>query len=60
MSCLDKLTCAMQTVLPVELVGGSCGLRSLELEKSQARMGNEAGARSVAMNEWQSDSKQRS
>ena len=58
MSCLDKLTCAMQT--PVELVGGSCGLRSLKLEKSHARMGNEAGAWSVAMKKWQSDSKQRS
>jgi hypothetical protein len=60
MSCLDKLTCATQTVLPVELLGGSCGLRALEFEKSHARMGNEAGAWSVAMKKWQSDSKQRS
>ena len=60
MSCLDKLTCVTQTELPVELVGGNCRLRSFELEKSHARMGNEAGAWSVAMKKWQSDSKQRS
>ena len=35
-------------------------MRSLEFEKSHARMGNEAGARSVAVKKWQSDSKQRS